>query len=142
MSMQTHHLELSPVDRAFLQQLIKKSSLSVQVSRRAQGLLALDAGQSLQSIAATLGVCYLTVAAWRDRYKQEGLALLEDKARSGRPPQIDGNQRAKITALACSTPPEGQARWSLRLLADKAVELGIVETISPKHVGALLKKTN
>ncbi len=139
--MQKTHLELSSVDREFLQRLVKKSSLSIKVFQRAQGLLALDAGQSLQQVAAGVGVNYNTVAVWRDRYQQDGLALLEDKPRPGRPPHIDGTQRAKVTALACSTPPEGHARWSLRLLAHKVVELGYVEAISHKHVGALLKKT-
>ena len=68
--------------------------------------------------------------------------MLQDKPRSGRPVQIDGIQRAQITALACSTPPEGYARWSLRLLADKAVELGFVEHLSHNHTGQILKKTN
>ena len=140
-NMQKTHLELSESDREFLQGLVKKSNLSVKVFRRAQGLLSLDAGQSLQTVAVALGVDYNTVAVWRDRYKCDGLALLEDKPRRGRPPQIEGTQRAKVTALACSTPPEGHARWSLRLLANKSVELGYVETISPKHVRTLLKKT-
>lgn len=135
------HVELSRADREQLQELLQKRSVSVQVARRARGLLALDEGHTLQRVASDVGVCYLTVAAWRDRYKQEGLALLKDKGRCGRPAQIDGVQRAKVTALACSTPPVGHARWSLRLLADHAVELDIVESISPKHVGTLLKKT-
>jgi putative transposase len=140
--MHKSHLELSAGDREFLQRLVKKSSLRVKVFRRAQSFLALDAGQSLQQVASALDINYNTVAAWRDRYQEKGLLSLEDEPRSGRPPQIDGTQRAKVTALACSTPPEGHARWSLRLLADKAVELGVVETISHKHVGTLLKKTN
>jgi putative transposase len=140
--MHKSHLELSAGDREFLQGLVKKSSLRVKVFRRAQSLLALDAGQSLQQVASGVGVNYNTVATWRDRYQEKGLLALEDEPRSGRPPHIDGTQRAKVTALACSTPPQGHARWSLRLLADKAVELGLVETISHKHVGTLLKKTN
>jgi len=140
--MQKFHLELSAGDRKYLQELVKKSSLSVKTFQRAQSLLALDAGQSLQQVAATVSVNYNTVAAWRDRYKQKGLLALEDEPRAGRPPHIDGGQRAKVTALACSTPPAGHARWSLRLLADKAVELGIIETISHQHVGTLLKKTS
>jgi hypothetical protein len=66
---------------------------------------------------------------------------LRDRPRSGRPARIDGTQRARITALACSTPPEGHARWSLRLLAGKLVELGYVEAISHNQVGKILKKT-
>ena len=140
--MQKSHLELSAGDRQYLQGLIKKSSLSVKVFQRAQSLLALDAGQSLQQVAAAVSVNYNTVAAWRNRYQQKGLLALEDEPRAGRPPHIEGTQRAKVTALACRTPPQGHARWSLRLLADKAVELGIVETISHQHIGTLLKKTS
>ena len=55
---------------------------------------------------------------------------MREKPRAGRPVAIDGTQRAKLTALACSTAPTGHARWTLRLLADKAVELGFVEHIS------------
>lgn len=137
-----HHVELSAGDREQLQAMVRQTSLSVQVWQRAQGLLALDAGRTLQSVAQELGVCYITVGKWRDRYQQEGVAMLHDKARSGRPPRIDGEQRAKVTALACSTPPEGYARWSVRLLADKVVELGLVEEISHDSVHRILKKTN
>jgi putative transposase len=140
--MQKSHLSLSDEDREFLEVLIKKNDLSVKVFHRAQGLLALDRGQSLQDAAKITGVSYNTVATWRDRYKEDKLAFLKDKPRRGRPPLIEGLQRATITALACSTPPEGHARWSLRLLANKAIELGYVETISYKHIGTLLKKTN
>jgi hypothetical protein len=73
---------------------------------------------------------------------QEGLeAASFDKPRSGKPPTIDGTQRAKITALACSPAPIGHARWTLRLLADKAVQLGFVDTISHNAVKGILKKT-
>jgi hypothetical protein len=67
--------------------------------------------------------------------------MLTDQPRSGRPLEIDGAQRAKVTALACSDPPEGYARWSLRLLAEKVVELGYVDYISHTQVGDILKKT-
>ena len=85
---------------------------------------------------------YPAVQAWGKKYKLEGLGFLEDKPRSGRPIGISGADRAKITAIACSTPPDGRARWSLRLLADKLVELEIVESISFKQVGNILKKMN
>ena len=137
-----NHLQLSDPDRQHLQQLIKKSNISLKVYRRVQGLLALDQGQSLQQAAAVAGVNYNSVAAWRDAYRSEGLALLQDKPRSGRPIQIDGQQRAAITALACSAPPQGYARWSLRLLADKVVELGYLESISHDSVHQILKKTS
>ena len=86
---------------------------------------------------------YNTVAGWRDRYAEHGLdAGLYDKPRSGRPIEIDGAARAKITALACTPAPEGHARWKLSMLAEKAVELEYCEHISGTHVGTLLKKTN
>jgi transposase len=83
-----------------------------------------------------------TTSTWADKYKEAGLQFLTDKPRSGRPTVINGLQRAKITALACSDPPEGYERWSLRLLADKAVELKLVESISYGEVRLILKKTN
>ena len=110
--------------------------------KRATALLELDRGKTLQAVAATFGVDYNTVAAWRDNYKEQGLKCLEDAPRSGRPIEIDGLQRAKITALACSDAPEGHARWNLRLLADKVIELGYCKSISHTQVGAILKKTS
>jgi transposase len=136
------HLQLSDTDRAYLQALVAKQNLSVKVFRRATALLALDQGQTLQQAATQAQVNYNTVMAWRDTYTQDGLAVLHDKPRCGRPIQITGEQRATITALACSTPPEGHARWSLRLLADRVVELGYVEAISHTRVGVILKKMN
>ncbi len=68
-------------------------------------------------------------------------AAVSDKPRSGKPATIDGTARAKITALACSAAPDGHARWTLRLLADKAVALGFVDAISHTTVGEVLKKT-
>ena len=67
---------------------------------------------------------------------------LEELSRCGRPLKFDGYQRAQITALACSAPPEGHSQWSLRLLADQLVELDVVEAISYETVGVILKKTN
>jgi putative transposase len=142
LQMTKNHLQLSPPDRQHLQQLIQQNNLRLKVYRRAQGLLALDQGHTLQQAAAVAGVNYNSVATWRDAYRNQGLSLLEDKPRSGRPIQIDGKQRAAITALACSTPPEGRARWSLRLLADKVVELGYLDSISHDSIHHILKKTN
>lgn len=139
--MTKNYVELSANDRAYLQGLLSQTTLAVGVWRRAKGLLLLDEGAALQRVAQTVGVCSLTVAKWRDRYQAQGLGVLQDKPRSGRPPHIDGSQRAKITALACSTPPEGQARWSVRLLQGRVVELGYVESISHDSIHQILKKT-
>lgn len=117
---QKNHLGLSDAEVSSLASLISAGHLPAKVFRRATALLELSRGKSLAEVAQTLSVTYQTVAAWRDNYHERGLDALRDKARSGRPVRIDGAQRARLTALACSTPPEGHARWSLRLLADKA----------------------
>jgi putative transposase len=139
--MTKHHVKLRKKDREYLEALVARGKLSAKVFKRATGLLELERGKTLQAVAETLGVSYVTVAAWREKYQAHGLQCLEDAPRSGRPIEIDGVQRAKITALACSDAPTGHARWSLRLLADKVVELGYCQRISYVQVDKILKKT-
>lgn len=139
--MNKHHLHLREIERSELTTLLSKGTLPVKHFRRATALLELDRGKTLSAVAATLGVTIVTVAAWRDKYLALGLAGLQDAPRSGRPVVIDGTQRAKITALACSDAPHGHARWSLRLLAEKVVEAGICDEVSHTFVGDVLKKT-
>lgn len=124
-----------------MQSVLAKGKLSAQMFKRATGLRELDRGKTLQAVADTLGGSKDTVAAWRENYKARGLQCLEEAPRSGRPIEIDGIQRAKLTALACSKAPTGHARWSLRLLADKVVELGYGKRISYVQVDKILKKT-
>jgi putative transposase len=99
--------------------------------------------KSDQQIADQVNVATATVQRVRQRFSETGLgeALIE-KARSGAPRKITERQRARITSLACSEPPEGYARWSLRLLAEKLVELKLVDQISHDTVDRVLKKTN
>ena len=139
--MKRPHLELPTEDREYLEQLVSKGEAPVRLVKRALALLALDRGETLESVAAHQQVENDTVAAWRNRYKRDGLLGLKDKPKPGRPPAIDGIQRAQITALACSEAPAGHAQWSLRLLADKIVELGYCESISHTEVATILKKT-
>jgi len=136
-----HHVKLRKKEREYLQSMLAKGKLSAKMFKRATSLLELDRGKTLQAVADTLGVSNDTVAAWRENYKARGLQCLADAPRSGRPIEIDGVQRAKITALACSEAPAGHARWSLRLLADKVVELGYCKQISYVQVDKILKKT-
>jgi transposase len=140
--MKKHHVKLSDVDREFLENLISQGEATAKVYRRALALLELDRGQTYTAVSKTLQVTQITLSTWAKKYRESGLEFLVDKPRSGRPVEIDGNQRAKITALACSDPPEGYAEWNLRLLADKAVELGYCESLSHTSVGRILKKTN
>jgi transposase len=140
--MKKQHVKLSEHDRQYLESLIATGELSVKVYRRALALLELDRGKTYTAVAATLDVTNGTVSTWSKNYRERGLLCLHDRPRSGRPVEIDGEQRAKVTALACSDPPKGHARWTLRLLADKAVELGHCEHISHTKVQDILKKTN
>jgi putative transposase len=141
-AMKKQHVELSKSDRVELEGLLRKGKLPARVYQRVVGLLELDRGKTITAVAETLGVQQNSVRAWRDKYKAQGLHCLQDAPRAGRPPTIDGAQRAKITALACSTPPAGHARWTLRLLADKIVELAYCEQISHTQVRQILKKTS
>lgn len=139
--MPTRHIELSPTDRSHLEALRKKGQLKAREFKRATGLLELDRGQTIQAVSDTLQVARITVRNWRNRYAAEGLAMLQDKPRPGRPIEIDDGQRAKVTALACSEPPPGHERWTLRLLAAKVVELNYCEHLSHTQAGQILKKT-
>ena len=136
------YLKLKKKDREYLEQLVRTGKVKARVYKRARGLLDLDDGKMLEVIATSLSVTSVTVGAWRKSYKESGLQLLKDAPRPGRPKMIDGLQRAKITALACSEAPEGYSQWSLRLLADKVIELGYCEEISHTQVRKILKKTN
>ena len=140
--MKKQHLRLKKSEREYLEKLLEKGQLRAKVFKRATAFLELERGKTLGAVAATLNVDRVSVMRWRDSYRRQGLKSLEDAPRSGRPIQIDGTQRAKITALACSEAPPGYARWNLRLLAENVVELGYCDRISHTQVGNVLKKTN
>lgn len=139
--MKKNHIELTDEQRTYLKDLLSKGSLRTRVQKRVMALLELDRGKSYKSLTKTLDISYTSAHKWGKRFKQEGLDFLQDKPRSGRPIKFDGNDRAKITALACSEAKEGYSQWSLRLLADRAIELELVEDISHTTVGSILKKT-
>jgi transposase len=139
--MRKEHIKLSQADQDFLISIVSRGQTSARVFKRAVALLQLHRGQTLCAVAVALQVTYVSVAKWRDNYHTSGLRALAEKPRKGRPVLIDGKQRAHITALACSQPPAGRARWTLRLLADKAVELGLCQSLSHTRARAILKKT-
>lgn len=140
--MKKQHLKLTESDKKYLTELLNKGQAKARVIRRAIALLQLDQGATFQKAAELLGVDYYTVSIWCQKYVANGLQFLSDLPGSGRPLVFDGHQCAKVTALACSETPDGRAKWSLQLLADKAVELELVETISPSKVREWLKKTS
>lgn len=141
-------VRLSQSERSELNRQTTQGRIQVRQLKRAQILLLADdnqprGGQTDKAIAAQIGVSLPTVERTRRRYVESGLeAALTEARRSGRPARISGEVRAQITALACTTPPAGYGRWSLRLLADQAVELAFIEQISHEAVGKILKKTN
>ena len=140
--MKKQHLTLTEADERYLTEFISKGQAKARVVRRVTALLQLNQGATLQAVADTLKAGHWTVSIWRNKYLESGLDFLQDRPRAGRPPQIDGEQRARITALACSDTPDGRAKWSLRLLAEKIVELEFCASISHTEVGKILKKTN
>ena len=143
-----YHVCLSPEERKTLIDLVSKGSASAKAIMHANVLLTADENsvngrKSEVEIAEFFHVNQQTVHAIRQRYSEQGLdAAIGRKKRETPPvePKITGDIEAKIIALSCSTPPNGRSKWSLRLLADKAVELQYIDSISHEAVGRLLKK--
>jgi putative transposase len=137
---QEYPVKLRKKERSSLEHLTKRGTVNVRVYRRARALLLADEGKKDGGIGEQVGITGQTVLSLRRRFQEERIGCVYDKPRSGRPTKFDGEVRAKITAIACSEAPEGYAKWSYRLLADKAVELGVVEAINYGSVGHILKK--
>ena len=134
---------LPAADQAALEDFTRTGCRPVRAGRRAQALLALASGIGQQAAGQVAGLSRQTVSQVRQRYAEGGWqAALAEAPRSGGPQRFDGAQRAALTALACTPAPTGHSRWTLRLLADKAVELCLVDSISHETVGQVLKKTN
>jgi transposase len=135
-------VELTPAQRADLAERLEFQRLTGRQRRRVQILLLADRGQTDEQIVAATGAGRATVERVRKRFAAEGCeAARVEKPRAGAPALLDGKQEALIVALACSDVPEGQARWSARLLANRAIAMEVVETVSESTVRRLLKKT-
>jgi len=139
MRKQDYPIKLSEIERLELKEIVRKGQNKVRVIRRAQTLLWSDAGKSDLEIAQLHGIRPLTVAKTRERWVKE--QSLEDKARPGRIPKLDGKQEAFLVALACSDAPDGRETWTMQLLADRLIELQVIdEAISDETVRLVLKK--
>jgi transposase len=139
-------IELSEDQRAELERLIHAGNAAARKQTRARILLLSDRSQGQkrtdQEVAEAALCSTSTVRSMRRRFVAGGLpGALNDKGWPGATPRFTGEVEAKLTLLACSDPPQGAARWSLRLLADQMIELGYVEYISHVTVRELLKKT-
>jgi transposase len=138
-------LYLKPEQRQALENLLRSGNPPARTLTRARILLLSDRSlgetHTDQYIAKTLLCSSQTVASIRKRFLDEGLdAALYDKPRPGPAPKFTGAMEARLTVLACSDAPEGQARWTVSLLADKVVEVGIIDQISRSTIGERLKK--
>ena len=138
-------VRLTETERALLADVIKKLKGSSQKVRRAQVLLKADAdgpGWTDARIAEAFGCRTRTVETIRERVVTEGFDVtLNGKPHPTPPKRLDGNQEAQVIAMRLGSPPAGFAHWTLRLLAEKVVELEIVESISHETVRQTLKKT-
>lgn len=139
---------LSPEERERLEKLISTGRTSSKRQIQARILLKADTsaagpGWSDEQIGEALEISISTVARVRKRSVEQGLSVVLDRAVARRPSRrrLDGEQEARLLAVACSPPPEGRARWTLRLLADKMVALEVLESISYETVRRALKKT-
>ena len=137
---------LSDDDRRSLVDLTRKGNAPARVQTRARILLLSDKSQEHNrtqvQIAQSLGISTPTVSAICRRFVQEGKeAALYEKPRPGQKPKITGEVEAQLVVLACSDPPDGKGKWTMQLLADKLVELQLVESISDSAVCDRLKKT-
>lgn len=142
------HIHLTKDERTELEQRIKSGTRSARMVTRARTLLLLDRSQgqtrTIAEVKEAAMVSQGTVYNLKHRYFTGGLAeALHEKPRSGRPvTKLTGDVEAHLVALACSEPPDGYERWTLRLLAERLVALDVVDSISHTAVGKKLKKTN
>jgi transposase len=144
-----YRVTLTTNERNELTQMIYRGKSDARVLARARALLLTDessqrVGQPDHDIAAALHLSVRTVERLRERFVEEGFAL----ALRPKPTKriyarlLDGRQEAQLIALACSKPPQGKRRWTLRLLADQMVELHHADTVSHETVRQVLKKTS
>ena len=135
-------VDLSEEEDQQLRKFISRGKVPARQAARARILLKANDGLSDEQVAVALEVGSATVGRIRQRFVEEGLeAALKDKPRPGRQRKLSGKQEAHLIAVACTDPPEGRARWTLRLLAGKVVELRFAESICHETVRQILKKT-
>lgn len=135
---------LTEDERQRLKDMISRGKGAARRLTHARILLKADQGLCDEAIIEAVEVSRPTVERVRKRFVMEGLdcALHPRKPDKVKPPKLDGSQQARLIALSCSAPPEGQVRWTLRMLAERMVELEYVDNLSYETVRRTLKKTN
>jgi putative transposase len=145
MPTQRRAIKLTRTERGELERFVAHGKRSARAITRARILLLSDEGRKDRELTEILGVSRGTVHNVRKKYQQKASAhildLLQEAPRSGRPLKLDSRVEAKVTMIACSEPPAGCGRWTLHLIADKLVRLGVTASISHESVRRLLKKT-
>jgi transposase len=136
-----HPVELTDAERQQLLHLTRSGTAAARRIRRARTLLLAEQGLPDARIAAAVGCCVATVENLRRRFARDRLGALDDRPRPGAARVLDVKGEAVLGELAKSTPPQGRATWSLRLLAERLVELQVVDAISEETVRRTLKKT-
>ena len=138
---QDRPVKLSDSEHSELESIVRTGQHKARVRERAQILLWSAAGKSDLEIAGLLHRTPLTIARTRERWATDH--TLSDQPKRGRDKRLDGKQEALLVALACSDAPEGRENWTMQLLADKLVELKVIETpLSDETVRRILKKRN
>ncbi len=142
-------VRLTEEERAGLEELTRRGRVAAATVKHAWILLKADEGPSGpawpdQQIRDAYGVSWSTIARVRQKLVEQGLEAALRRKKAVRPPtqKVDGEMEARLIALACSAPPEGEARWTLRLLASRMVELEYADSLSSETVRRVLKKTN
>ncbi len=135
---QKYPVRLTEEEREQLRSITRTGKQAARIMQRAQILLWSDEGKQDKEIVALVGCVPLTVASIRERWVKE--KRLEDLPRLGSKPMLDAKQESLLIALACSDAPEGRDEWTMQLLADRLVELKVVEQISDESVRRTLKK--
>ena len=141
MSGKRYAIELTTEERGQLNRLVRGGKHSARIITRARILIKIDEGWKVPQIAAALDVSEGTVYSVKRRYAAEGLdGVVRDRVQANRFRKLDQKREAHLIALACSDAPEGHDHWTLQLLADRMVQLGVVESLSYETVRLKLKK--
>jgi transposase len=141
MATKRYVVTLTDAERTYLLALTKKGRIAARRLTRAHLLLQADSGATQEAIAVALHIGRATVVRICKRFVEEGLeAARRDCPRPGAQRKLDGTQEAFLIALACSTPPAGRQRWTMQLLADRLVQLRVVEGLSDETIRRTLKK--
>lgn len=142
-----YHVQLTPEQRAEATAILTRGTAAALTARHARILLEADAAprrrvRGDRQVAALCGVSPRTVARVRERFAADGFAIaLHGRPHPGSAPKLSAAQEARLIALACTAPPAGRARWSVRLLAERAVDLEAMPPVSRELVRITLKKT-